>query len=455
MINKKFIETTNNYIDKKITSIKNGKDFKLILNEVGAGTPVYNLMVSVPSFASKHIVHVESSNNMNFNRMYNELPEDIRFVSDRVSRLLINNTIVRALSCLDSETELNIYGLSNTVQITSTNGGTSHGFFTFFSMLDKEYKTFHYTLPNAVLYSREDEIKLIGIIGLDILDHCINGTKLTNGFIDDIKGQTITTLVDTEYVFTLDKTKKLKDLIDININNEKSLAQEISTNNAFIVNDGNVERFDYILSSGEPILIYKGSFNPVSDAHIKMFEHSIKKNNIKKENAYFCLTLGHRDDKEISSDSMVKRIELLNKLGYKIIVDTLAYFNDIYHRCTLSGHYKNNTIIFPLGYDVYEKLIHDCSNNFDEEVNTSLFVIHFNLFFTHAKFNVFIRDEVEKEYKTFNSHYMDDFKQIDVSSTMIREALKRDAYDEIGELYDSKYRDTIVDFLKTNKEIFI
>lgn len=377
---------------------------KLILNEVGAGMPIYNKMVSVPGVSSWMLLHAESNNDIEFTKKYNSIADGKRLVSQDVSYVLAYNTKKRVQTAFDIS-KYNVYSLSNTVQISTNDNCTSHGYFSVLN--NKGFTHYHYTLPTGL--TRCEQIDLIGLIGLEILDYHINGNEITNGFID----------------YT---SEGLKKLIELNMLPNR-LSTEMKFNTAFYVDTNNeVNRFNDIfrkLSDNQNLLIYKGSFNPVSPGHLHTMNIASNKNDVTDDNRYYCITLGHRLDKKISAQSMLDRIELLTSLGYQVIVDTMPYFDDIYFRCVKCLDYKGNKIIFPLGEDVLKRLYQDCVDNFTK-LNMGLPNLNVNAqfenLFKQAIFYVFDREEKAIRYDVNNIIYYDGGYNYDItiSSTKIR-----------------------------------
>lgn len=405
-------------MDNLLESLLNDIDLgstKIILNEVGAGTTVYNLLASKPGLSSKHVVFVESNNDIEFTRLYNNIDESIRLVSKECSEILIMKSIERTQKFVKNHGN-DVCGLSNTVQLGSkdlndNDISVSHGYFTFI----KEHVTqsFHYTLPKN--WSRKDQIKMIGIIGLEIINYCLNSVIPKNGFIDYCDD------LNTLLLFNM-----TSDRYNINIGHD----------NAFVINNGEIERFNTIFrNDNKDIIIFKGSFDPVTSAHLNTLNYVTKKYNIDNKNIYFSISLQHRNSKTITNESIINRINLLNKLGFKVIIDTKPYFNDIYNICINNIDYKNQKIHFPLGYDVLIKLLDDC----EKESNYNL-KSHFINNFSNAIFHAFDRIEKCNIHDDISNIILEnDFNEMFVSSTKIRESIKNNNLHELETYYDNIY----------------
>lgn len=379
-------------------------NYKLVLNEVGAGMPVYSKLALYRGISSNFVLTAESNNDIEFTKKYNNIDDSLRLVSEEVSKILAKNTFTRARKYYK---ENNLISISNTVQLSTDNNVISHGYFTFINS-DKKVYTYHYTLPDDV---RATQIDLIGYIGLDILCHHLCGTKMCNGFID----------------YT---NEGLKKLININLNKD-SYSKTMNHNTSFIVDNGVVKRTDDVLrnSNGEDIMIFKGSFNPITPTHIDIFNNI----NVKKENKYFCISLVHREDKDITEQSIINRIKVLNKLGYKVIIDTIPYFNDIYNVIRYSPTYKGQKIYFPLGEDVWNRLYLDVdSQNKCKYTKTKHL---FRIIFKNAEFILFNRNNRLDTHKVPNAKTLIINHDINMSSTNIRALLKDKNYKELYNIY--------------------
>lgn len=396
---------------------------KVILNEVGAGMPVYTKMVSVQGVSSRLVLHAESNNDIEFTKEYNSLIFDKRLVSKYNSYILAYNTKIRVEKYY-KRTDIDIYSLSNTVQMANNDNCTSHGYFSILNST-KGFTHYHYTLPTNL--SRQEQIDLIGLIGLEILNYHINGIEMTNGFID----------------YTSEGIKKL---VELNMLPNR-LSTEMNFNTAFYVNtDNEVCRFNEIfrkLNDDQNLLIYKGSFNPVSPGHLHTMGIATDENNISENNRYFCITLGHRLDKKISSQSMVDRIELLTSLGYQVIVDTMPYFNDIYHHVIKCLDYNGCKVVFPLGEDVLKRLYDDCTINFQKVNDVELTIKEINkmfeVYFLSAIFYAFDREEKAEVYDVKNIKYYSgeyDYNR-SISSTILRNLVAEDAFITLKRHYSS------------------
>lgn len=415
----------------KILSNLSFGDIKLVLNEVGAGTPVYNMLASRSGLASKYVLHVESNNDMEFSRSWNGINSSERMVSESTSNRLACRTLESIQTHLRGD-ENHVYGLSNTVQISEQinpekDSCVSHGYFTFYK--DEFYSVnYHYTLPRSL--KRSEQIEMIGFIGIEILNYELNGVYPTNEFID---------YSSNGLYNLLELMMKAKDK-----NNH---------NNAIVVDNGKIKRLnDIFRNDNKDIVIYKGSFNPVTTAHLNTINYVKNKYDIEDKNVYFCISLAHREDKVIDINTIIHRIELLNKIGFKVIVDTKGYFNDIYNACTYTNDYNGQKIHLPLGYDVLRKLIDDCDLYF-KDCGMSLDLM-FQTLFKHAIFHAFDRGN-KCETNKQNIIHEKEYVESSISSTEIRQILNDENYSLLHymyrDLYDSKLIEPIIEYLKNNK----
>lgn len=392
------------------------KDYKLILNEVGAGTPVYNQLVQVPGF-SMRILGVESNNDMDFTRVHNNIPSDIRLVSDNVVGNLADYTRTRILTtiCLRSEYKKafdETVVLSNTVQISTDNNCVSHGWFCI--MIGNIERYYHYTLPNI---ARSKQIELIGQIGVDLLTSVlIDDYESVNGFIDDYyEGH------------KENKNEHIETLLKFN-NSDTFASTNYNQDNVIVFRHDNEDRrFNNIFRNNDkPIILYKGSFNPITTAHIKIGEYLRDKYNA---DLYYVISLNHRLGKTLDYKNLSKRIKLINDLGFDVIVNTKPYFLDMYKNCETQFNYNNHKIYLPMGDDIYDIFRKDNVNHYlsfpsvQKKMGEANIDPYLERFYPNAIFNIFNRNKrnVINDLNTV----LEDFNIINGSSTKIRELIDK------------------------------
>jgi hypothetical protein len=102
---------------------------------------------------------------------------------------------------------------------------------------------------------------------------------------------------------------------------------------------------------GNKMILFKGSFNPLHEAHLEMME--IVSNKYKNTPKAFCITLSNYEDyknKLLTNENLLNRIKSINNLGYYVILMNTPLFKDSIKKLNDRLGIK---IILPMGYDTY------------------------------------------------------------------------------------------------------
>lgn len=318
LFNKKF---QNMNIIQQINKFKETNK-KGILIEVGAGMPVYNLLCQYPNTASKIVYYAESPNNWEYSQK--KYSHSTRAISPDVCE----NIIIHHKS-----NNKNIdYVLVNTIQIANTPDTETHGWFGL--CMDNIYRYFHFYIESGK--TRKEQIEIIGEIGIQLLNNqlhnCID-IVLDQDFNDDL-----------EYLLN----GKLNSIS----NNQNTIT--------VINKHGKLTRLtEFLRHDFKDLCILKGSFNPVHDHHINLLEKTKQISN----NSYgvFCISINHRHKGALDVQNLIKRIKLINHIGYSVLIDTNGLFYDCYSSITKNVSFicTNKYLRFVLGTDVLVRLIED------------------------------------------------------------------------------------------------
>ena len=325
---------------KLIQALNYNKNFLCVFSETGAGMPVASAFLEVPG-SSKSVFFAECPYSQEYVR--NNYTEDTGgFISERavskeyVVRLCkgLFKKIISKYHVSDREVT---YAYASTFQINPE--GSTHGWIGVCNG-DRNTSLYHVSLHNKA--TRKKIIKTIGEIGINLIDYTINKTsekRLYN--------------VDAVYEFNhLDESGY--------ISNKKTSLELLSNNTeeqaSIFFPDGTIDRIESFFRDKKTVAIYKGSFNPVHKGHIETADLAINKLNIAKSDLLFSISINTVDKGKVEVDSIVKRIEMLNKLGY-----TVSVFNNGYFKNNLDFiRVKSNTFInFVLGSDTLYRIFKD------------------------------------------------------------------------------------------------
>jgi len=377
-----------NIIKGRINKILENKS-NVVLIETGAGNVIYNTLCKYPNTASKIVYYAESPNNFEYNRDKYLHADNVRAVSPDVCFNFIN---------YHSELNTEKIILVNTIQIANDNKTCSHGWFGLF--VDGEKLFFHYTIPNNK--SRLEQLEIISLIGLDILASQGNIDLLINGYIDNI----------------LNTETPIKDTLTVLKNGYVN-----TSNHCMILSkDGELIRLEDYLRKNSEVYVFKGSFDPLHEEHINIAKT--------RRNTLMCISLNNRDkNKSVSISNILKRIKLLYKYGFDIMIDTRGYYKDSYDLITSNTSFTDDHILhYLMGSDTTERLISDFKDDFNS-------VEEFNNYYNKCSFYNYHRANVsDVSLEGFNNifNFENTFKAL--SSTLIRSYIKEQKIDNLTEL---------------------
>lgn len=101
----------------------------------------------------------------------------------------------------------------------------------------------------------------------------------------------------------------------------------------------------------QPLIIYKGSFNPPHKGHLYMMETIQKK--YPNHKALFSISVNNYDKWDVSSHEIIDRITMINTLWYPVMLFGSAYFKDNMDRVRLKNWQE---IVFPVWSDTAERI---------------------------------------------------------------------------------------------------
>lgn len=365
-------------IQNHISKIKD-KGAMCIFIETGAGSVVYNELCKYPNTASKVVYYAESPNNWEYNKEKYMHGDDVRAVSVEVCANLIR---------FHHNNENAHYPiLVSTVQIANDENTCSHGWFGF--SFNSNQVFFHYTIRGNK--TREEQLQIIALIGLDILASLGNPTEISNGYIDQIVGS----------------NSPIRDLVTTMFN---GMDNNDSNHCMIISKTGEIMRLEEYLRQNKNINVFKGSFNPLHPEHIEIANTM--------ENTLMCISLHNRDiNKSSNIDNMMKRIRLLHSYRYDIMIDTKGYYSDSYNLITSSTSFTElHKLNYLIGSDTMRRLLNDTVNDHGDNA-----VEAFHKLYNKATFHNFQRTgDVVLKVTGYDNILNYDIDTIGISSTTIR-----------------------------------
>lgn len=376
-------------IEKLIQEI-NSNQITLSFVEIGAGVPVASLFFNNPN-ASKTVI--ESSSPYNNSREVYKIPSDVRLVSKDAVNIISSSFQSVFVSSF---------------QIPSNNQIIPHGWI----CVDlKTFETyfFHITLPTN--FTRQECIKTIGELGIKILHYCIfhDYKVLENTYID------ICSTREPPYV------QKCEDVL-------------------VVIKDGKEIRFEDEYRDVENILIYKGSFNPLHEGHVKLIE---KAKEIYSGNPLFIISTNTFEKGLVDYNDLFERIKTINEAGYVVGIFQNGFFFDnldFLRRRT----FGKSKLICCCGLDTLDRLVtcfkkwnfskkeHEQANNFlfklprnNSEQIESANKKFMEMLFEDFTFSVFDRTQGDKSCLSWANLNIDFHEfNVDISSSQIRNSNK-------------------------------
>lgn len=395
------------------SQIHNSKLFGIFI-ELGLGNPVSNELCGV-SGASKTVFYSENPYNDTISKYIYEIPEDERLVSvDAISRIINSEKIRNLLQYSEANVEINTIYVSS-FQIGEYNDKVTHGY------IGLKYfdEIFYYHITVRDSLSRLEYIKKIKNLSIQMLIDLSNRTPITQNIGNDCS-------IHIDGIWNYDLSSNVIETLNAN---NRSLLNEMG-NNIFYVKNNNLLRLENLTRSAKKgLIIYKGSFNPISNAHLSMIEQAKEK--FPDYEVCFSISLSTFGKTHNSSENIAKRIELINDLGYGVLICHTPYFDNL-HISLNNAKYDNN-VVYVMGMDTATRL-NDCG--------------YTN--FSNRKFLIFDRkNSTNKKVELINSETVT--FDMDVSSTQIREYLKISEYSKLKKLVPEKIFEKLID----NKELFI
>ncbi len=366
-------------IDYNINKIQKIKDKGLFGNfvEVGCGCPVYSELCNHPNTASKIANWTFSPNNWEWSKEHYHHGEARAISPDVAHNLAMQQGTLNNLGTN--------FVLTNTIQIANTPDVQTHGWFCMYSYVENTYacKLYHFTIDG--FRTRKEYIEIIASIGLDILSACNNVDELDNGFIDivmDLDNSKAVPGVPRKR-FKFNEIDSLKVISNGFLN-----AHHVHNTTVVYKADKTIDRLNNLLREVKTdLIIFKGSFNPIHPQHLHLADEILTK--FPGAKIVFCISTHNRDkSKIVNPESLKKRIDLMNKLGYDVVVDCFGMYHNSYTTLINNVDFKEIKLHYIMGSDIMFRLLNDegilnADGSFDDD---NEFVDDFNRKWSQCNF---------------------------------------------------------------------
>lgn len=325
-------------IEKLVSEINESSTFARIL-EVGAGVPTANQIYRFGG-ASKTVFSTESYYAREaFDKVFGECSH--RAVSfERLRECIFENDYINE-DMVRGEYNT-IFASTFQVGYMNNNNLSTHGWIgvSFGSIIDdvngdwikENLKYYHISIHKPM--TREEYINTIGEIGVKLL-HCKNEFIPSDCWIDIVLDEE----GNTDYKSTLEA-----------ISNSKNVQQ------ASIFSIKGADRIESITRGIKNLVIYKGSFNPVTIAHEEVVKQSVSKLTLDESKIVFSISVDTFQKGTVDINSLIGRIKNINSFGYDVLITNNGLFVDCLD--VVRTKYQGN-IIFPLGVDTINRLSKD------------------------------------------------------------------------------------------------
>lgn len=320
--------------------------------EIGAGNPVSYRLFEVAG-ASSTVYESLSP--------YNKQAQIGRFFQDAEFPRSVSMEFVRFITMEIFHDSVFFLSNQNMVFVSSFQLGENicnHGWIAF--MYNSTLRFYHLSLPTK---DRASLIREIGEIGLQIIwnknvDNAIPYCDL---------------LIENTSTDCTDMTLQLiKNLTEQSEDGQYLIDDQVLT----FHRNGTMCRLETILREGSnyvppTIPIYKGSFNPPHKAHLAAAK-SIS--NRFHHHVVFMISLDTYGKAKIDPAEIYKRVKLLNRLGYHVIINRSGFYNDAMNLINQRAKNNDRTLVWVAGADTINRLSEMTDPNVDQPVLDALFI---------------------------------------------------------------------------------
>ncbi len=410
---------------KDIINEINNSDTFVRLIEVGAGVAIANEIFNYPG-ASKTVYCSES---------HYARPSFIKEFGEHNAPRAVSAEILKHINDhldIANDFKNGIYNtvLSTTFQVgDETNSTSTHGWISV-NIENCSIQYYHISIHKPL--TRKRYIELVGEIGIKLL-HGQNDFDIVadDCYIDMVLNENLEPL-------------KGRTLDFIRHSNNSDMMTVFKT-------DYSIDRLESITRDNKSLIVYKGSFNPPTISHKEIIDNTILLCQPDQPKALFCISCNTYQKGSQDTESLLGRINMLNKLGYDVIISNKPLFTNAHD---LLRYKFKGKIIFPMGVDTLNRLGKDYDfegGRIKISPNGKLIPIKFVNDFKNTEFIVYQRDNevlgpniqrclVDNELVNL----MDDSYTKGISSTIVRNHVINGEFDEIKLLVpDQIYNDII------------
>lgn len=388
-----YMNKRNSFSEKLSEILNNTKeDFgKGIIIETGAGSALYNILCKHPNTASKLVKYAFSPTDWQYTK-------DKYFISDKL-RAVCLDTVTKILDIeIDKNTDNSVkWYFVDSVQIGNDPNTQTHGWIAYKYANTQKY--YHFSIDNSSFtYNRKELLDIIEQIFLDIF-LSKNSKSITSGYID--------------IILDINHLDLSSDVIDNLFLSE--LSSQHGDDNYICIYNKKLIRFNDLIrnfkSRCNQLVIFKGSFDPIHTQHYNMYKKMLEMNMF----CVFMISLNNRDkSKNINTENIIKRIEVLKELNIPIILNRKGMYSDCINYLNNHFELKNVKINFLLGDDIMLRLISD------NDIEADNFKGYDDItFYVMKRSNDHIRDV------RYDITYLD-MSVSNISSTDVRNSLKND-----------------------------
>lgn len=360
-----------------------------IFIEMGLGNPVSSKLCEV-SGASNTIFCAENPYNDKYSRKLFGI--EGRIVSLEAVHKIMNSDHVTNLWFKDSK--INTVFVSS-FQIGNRNDKSTHGY------VGIKYKdeVKYYHISNHASLNRGNYIHYIADTCLDLLDISRKDAEY----------------FDIDGAWDSNLNPLLSDTLEF-IGKDKG---ETFT----YIQDGKILRLEDLLrSSNDGLIVYKGSFNPITNAHLKLMSESSKQ--FPNYKTCFSISLNTFGKGVSDYKNIIERIRIINKLGYGVLIYNGPKFDEIHLDLMLK---YNKEIVYVMGSDTLARYLHSPCNPY----------------LKNRKFIVFHRKGYEIKEENLGIVTYLESNEPD-SSTQVREAIKTNSLYSVKEMIPADIYDDLI-----------